>query len=339
MLARSCRLRATPLVATLQMLWHPNALTEGSGRTQAADDVWGVELVDQSLATAWYPADWDSVTDDELVFLLPSLCNRPPARHEDGPALRGPIDYLTRTLAARAQAAANLIARRSGRTDPAAAGEIADRLVASGLLTSIEPPIRSRSTDGQEPACRSQAVLPDWLINELVALAYADRMLNDALGKTQTQSAARAPMVDWPLSLSDVITASISARLNGAYVYPQHGYAHELLALAAFLGHLVQGRTAYLPPSIAGTLVDVLSAKPSADDQTVAVLRTYIEWAVGAHRLMLWARIINATGVPRRIAPRAGRLPRAMRAAWNARLLQRLDAQTVWHAGTHLKSE
>ena len=313
------------------MLWHANALTEGSSRTQAADDVWGVELVDQSLATAWYPADWDSVTDDELVFLLPSLCNWQD-RHAE-PARRGPIDYLTRTLAARAHAAASLIARRSGRTDPDAAGEIADRLVASGLLTSIEPPIRSRSTDGQEPASRSQAVMPDWLINELVALAYADRMLNDALGKTQTQSAARAPMVDWPLSLSDVITASISARLNGAYVYPEHGYAHELLALAALLGHLVQGRTAYLPPSIAGTLLDVLSAKPSADDQTVAVLRTYIEWAVGANRLMLWARIINATGVPRRIAPRAGRLPRAMRAAWNARLLQRLDAQTVWHAG------
>jgi hypothetical protein len=309
------------------MLWHANALTEGSSRTQAADDVWGVELVDQSLATAWYPADWDSVADDELIFLLPSLCNWQ-GRHAE-PARRGPLDYLTRTLAARAHAAASLIARWSGRTDPDAAGEIADRLVASGLLTSIEPPMRSRSTDGQEPASRSRAVLPDWLINELVALAYADRMLNDALGKTQTQSPARAPMVDWPLTLADVVVASISARLNGAYVYPEHGYAHELLALAALLGHLVQGRTTYLPPSIAGTLLDVLSAKPSANDQTVAVLRTYIEWAVGANRLMLWARIIDATGVPRRITPRAAHLPRPMRAAWNARLLQRLDAQTL----------
>jgi hypothetical protein len=296
--------------------------------------VWGAGLVDQSLATAWYPADWDSVADDELVFLLPSLCNCPPARHDKHePSLRGPIDYLTRTLVARAHAAASLIARRSGRTDPAASGEIADRLVASGLLTSIEPP-RSRSTDGQEPASHSRAFLPDWLINELVALAYADRMLNDALGKTQTQSPARAPMVDWPLTLADVVVASISARLNGAYVYPEHGYAHELLALAALLGHLVEGRTAYLPPSIAGTLLDILRAKPSAADQTTAVLRTYIEWAGGANRLMLWARIINATGVARRIAPRAALVPRAMRAAWNARLLQRLDAQTLWRAET-----
>ena len=318
-------------MATLRMLWHANVLTEGSSRTLAADDVWGAELVDQSLATAWYPADWDSVTDDELVFLLPSLCNWLPARHDKhAPALRGPIDYLTRTLTARADAAASLIARRSGRKDPAAAGEIADRLVASGLLTSIEPSMRGRSTDGQEPASRSQAVLPDWLINELVALAYADCMLNDALGITQTHSAARAPLINWPLSLSDVITASISTRLNGAYVYPEHAYAHELLALAALLGHLVEGRSAHLPPSIAGTLLDIFSAKPSADDQTVAVLRAYIEWAVGANRLMLWARIVNATGVARRIAPRPALVPRAMRAAWNARLLQRLDAQTLW---------
>ena len=313
------------------MLWHANVLTESSSRTLAADDVWGAELVDQSLATAWYPADWDSVSDDELVFLLPSLCNWLPGRHAE-PARRGPIDYLTRTLTARADAAASLIARRFGRKDPDAAGEIADRLVASGLLSSIEAHRRSSTPrDSREPTPgRDQGRLPDWLIAELVALAYTNRMLSDALGNAAPQGAVHAPLIDWPLTLADVIVASISARLNGAYVYPEHGYAHELLALAALLGHLVEGRTAYFPPSIAGTLLDILGAKPSADDQTVAVLRTYIEWAVGANRLMLWARIINATGVPRRIAPRAGRLPRAMRAAWNARLLQRLDAQTLW---------
>jgi hypothetical protein len=155
-------------------------------------------------------------------------------------------------------------------------------------------------------------------------------MLSDALGKAAPQGAVHAPLIDWPLTLADVVVASISARLNGAYVYPEHSYAHELLTLAALLGHLVEGRTVYLPPSVAGTLLDVLRAKPSADDQTAAVLRAYIEWAGGANRLMLWARIVNATGVARRIAPRAALVPRTMRAAWNARLLQRLDAQTPW---------
>ncbi|MTD94070.1 hypothetical protein GIW81_06930 [Hyphomicrobium sp. xq] len=311
------------------MLWHANELSEDSNRTRAADDVWGAELVDQSLATAWYPAEWASVTDDELVFLLPSLCNWPTGRHAE-PARRGPIDYLTRTLTARADAASRLIARRSGLTDPAAAAEIHDRLVASGLLSSIDAHRRSTTLrDSRAPAPgRDQGRLPDWLIAELVALAYTNRMLSDALGSAAPQG-VDAPLIDWPLTLADVVVASISARLNGAYVYPEHGYAHELLALAALLGHLVEGRTAYLPPSIAGTLLDILRAKPSADDQTAAVLRAYIEWAGGANRLMLWARIINATGVARRIAPRAALVPRALRAAWNPRLLQRLDAQSL----------
>jgi hypothetical protein len=315
------------------MLWHANELSEDSSPTLAADDVWGAGLVDQSLATAWYPAVWDSVTDDELVFLLPSLCNWVPGRHAES-ARRGPIDYLTRTLTARADAVARLIARRSGLTAPAAAAEIRDRLVASGLLSSIETNRRSSTPkDCGDPAPgRDQGRLPDWLIAELVALAYTNRMLSDALGNAAPQGAVHAPLIDWPLTLADVVVASISARLNGAYVYPEHGYAHELLALAALLGHLVEGRTAYLPPSIAGTLLDILRAKPSADDQTAAVLRAYIEWAGGAHRLMLWARIINATGVARRIAPRAALVPRTMRAAWNARLLQRLDAQSLWRA-------
>jgi hypothetical protein len=320
-------------VATLRMLSHANVLTEGSSRTLAADDVWGEELVHQSLATAWYPADWDSVTDDELVFLLPSLCNSLPASHDrHEPALRGPIDYLTRTLTPRADAVAHLLARRSGLTEPTAAAEIGDRLVRSGLLSSIEARRHSSTLrDSLEPTPgREQGRPPDWLIAELVALAYTNRMLSDALGNAPPQGAVHAPLIDWPLTLTDVVVASISARLNGAYVYPEHAYAHELLALAALLGHLVAGRTAYLPPSIAGTLLDILRSRPSADDETSAVLRTYIEWAGGANRLMLWARIIHATGVARRITPRGALVPRAMRAAWNARLLQRLDALTLW---------
>jgi hypothetical protein len=319
------------------MLWHANVLSEDSNRTPAADDVWGAGLVDQSLATAWYPADWDSVTDDELVFLLPSLCNSPSGRHAES-TRRGPVHYLTRTLTARADAVAHLIARRAGLTGPAAAAEIGDRLVASGLLSSIEAHRRSSTRSGilrdsRDPAPgRDQGRLPDWLIAELVALAYTNRMLSDALGDAAPRGAVHAPLIDWPLTLADVVVASISSRLNGAYVYPEHGYAHELLALAAILGHLVEGRTVYLPPSMAATLLDILRAKPSADDQPAAVLRAYIEWAGGANRLMLWARIINATGVARRIAPRAALVPRAMRAVWNTRLLQRLDAQSLWHA-------
>lgn len=315
------------------MLLHANVSSEDAAHASAADDVWGSELINQSLATAWYPALWDSVTDDELVFLLPSLCNWPRGDHTES-ARRGPVDYLTRTLTAHSAAVARLIARSTGLTEP----EIGDRLVGSGLLSSIEARPRSSTLHASRTPApgRDEGRLPDWLTAELVALAYTNRMLSDALGSTAPEGAARAPLIDWPLTLADVVVASISSRLNGAYVYPEHGYAHELLALAALLGHLVQGRTVYLPPSIAATLLDVLRVKPSANDQTAAVLRAYIAWAGGANRLMLRARIINATGVARRIAPRAAVVPRAMRAAWNTRLLQRLDAQPLWHAGTPL---
>lgn len=310
------------------MLWHANALTDRAGRTPAAKDAWGAELAEQSLADAWYPVDWQNVADDELVFLLPSLCHWLPAREND-PGPRGPIDYLTRILTARADAAADLIARKTGRTEPAAAAEFADRLLASGLLSSIEPKTRSQSSASREPTSSPrQAVLPDWLAAELVALAYADRMLSDALGMAHARSVARAPIIDWPLGLSDIIAASASTRLNGAYVYPEYSYAHELFALAAVLGHLIDGRPVYLPPSLAGTLLDVLSARRSADDEAAGVLRSCAELAGGANRLMLWARIITASGTSQRIAPRTARFPRAMRAAWNARLLQRL--QTLW---------
>ena len=40
---------------------------------------WGDGLLDLSLSTLWYSADWDSVSDDELVFLLPSLSRLAPA--------------------------------------------------------------------------------------------------------------------------------------------------------------------------------------------------------------------------------------------------------------------
>jgi hypothetical protein len=304
------------------MLWHINKTGQALSRTPAAADAWGAGLIDQSLATAWYPADWDNVTDDELVLLLPSLCNSPHGQ-QSAPGLRGPIGYLTRTLNARVDAIARRITRKSGLM---AAADTRDRLIAGGLLSSIEAH-RQNTTTGSD-----NGRLPDWLIAELVHLAYTDRMLGDALGNAAPNVAARAPLVDWQLSLSDVVVASISARLNGAYVYPEHAYAHELLALAALLGHLIEGRTVYLPPSIAGTLLDIIRAKPSADDQTAAVLRAYLEWAGGANRLMLWARLVNATGVARRIAPRAAMVPRSLRATCNGRLLQRLESQALWRA-------
>jgi hypothetical protein len=327
------------------MLLYSNALAKFSGRRPAVG-AWGEELVDQSLATAWYRADWDSVGDDELAYLLPSLCRRRSARAAvAGEAQTGPVDYLTRTLIARAESTARKIARSSGRADAASVSCVLEHLAASGLLTNIaahEFPDLADSAgdlgsdfglaDLQTSRQTGGTKLPSWLIAELTSLAYADRMLRDATEGLAANGAHAATIVDWPLSLADVVVATISTRLNGAYVYPEYDSAHELLALAAVVGHLVQGRAVYLSPFLAGALIDVLSRKRApVDDSVVTALRTYADLAGGANYLMGRAKIISTFGIARLISPRPPIGARdSRRWMWNARLLQRIGAQHCW---------
>ncbi|MFA5902062.1 MAG: hypothetical protein WC829_23455, partial [Hyphomicrobium sp.] len=71
------------------MLRYANALTGRARRKSALGNAWGANLLDQSLATAWYPAKWDDVGDDELVFLIPSLCHWQDGGTADGAARHG----------------------------------------------------------------------------------------------------------------------------------------------------------------------------------------------------------------------------------------------------------
>lgn len=326
------------------MLWYSNALAKFSGRKPALS-AWGEELVDQSLATAWYRADWGNVGDDELAYLLPSLCRRSPA-DDAGDAQRGPVDYLTRTLVTRAGTTARKIARSFGRTLAASASTVLEHFIASGLVTSVPASQFSEPGGVSEYPCGNidygefqagrgpadEAGLPGWLITELTALAYADRMLRDASGSVPETCTHPAPLIDWPLSLADVVVATVSTRLNGAYVYDEYDSAHEILSLAAVLGHLVQGRTAYLSPFLAGTLTDILSGpRRTADDDVASVLRSYADLVGGADFLVGRAKVISARGVPRRVSPRPAIDSRdSSRWRWNARLLKRIGERHCW---------
>lgn len=65
---------------------------------------WGDGLLDLSLSTLLYSADWNSVSDDELVFLLPSLSRwRPQKPGTTGSDDSGPIDYLRNLVTPRAE--------------------------------------------------------------------------------------------------------------------------------------------------------------------------------------------------------------------------------------------
>ncbi len=328
------------------MLWYSNALVRFSGRKPALS-AWGEELVDQSLATSWYKADWGNVGDDELAYLLPSLCRRSPARADDaGDAQRGPVSYLTRTLVTRAGTTARKIARSFGGTQAPSASRVIEHLIASGLVTSVsanqfsEPAGVSEYPSGnidsgefrtgRAPA--DEAGLPGWLVPELTALAYADRMLRDASDGVPHKSPHAAPLIEWPLSLADVVVATVSTRLNGAYVYDEYDSAHEILSLAAVMGHLVQGRTAYLSPFLAGTLIDILlGPRRTADDDVASVLSSYADLVGGADFLVGRAKIISALGVARRVSPRPAVVTRdSSRWRWNARLLKRIGEQHCW---------
>ena len=118
---------------------------------------WGDGLVDVSLSDLWYAADWNSVSDDELAFLLPSL-NGWRAFAGGAVAARdsGPIPYLTRTLQARVVAGASLIARHGHHS----VAEALDHLVAVGIVTKIQPSatrypasLTMRSPGGRKARC------------------------------------------------------------------------------------------------------------------------------------------------------------------------------------------
>lgn len=298
---------------------------------------WGEGLVDRSLTTLWYPGDWTEVGDDELVFMLPTLstwrpgCAEPSTRGGDGP-----VRYLTRVITARALAAAALISG-SGAAPDASPAEALELLVARAILTAVPLEDLTVTTPGAGRAPRLPArqtspsktdwPLPDWLALELTALAHLDRLLLDARGNPKGDTPP--PLVDWPLTLADVVLVTINARLNGLYVYPEFAHAHELLTATALLGHLACGRAAYLPPAVAQSLADVLSGRaPAAASETdwcACIVRLYAELAGGAERMLSLARRTAASGRPCLVKPPRPIAPSDIgRTTWNARLLQRI---------------
>jgi hypothetical protein len=297
---------------------------------------WGEGLVDRSLTSLWYPADWNEVGDDELVYVLPTLSTW--KSHPTQATVKGgdgPARYLTRMLTARAQAAAGLMAADTPGSGAATPALALKALVERAILTAIPLKELAAAMPGSGKAPRAPIPasfdehpgLPDWLVLELTAIAHLDRMLLDARGAKRGGDAA--PLVDWPLSLADVVVGTINARLNGVYVYPEFAHAHELLTAAALLGHLVSGRAAYIPPHVAQSLVDLLSrnGKPrnGEDDWCAPIVRTYADLAGGARHTLRMARRAAQSGCPYLARPRQPVAPSDTgRTTWNTRLVQRI---------------
>ncbi len=304
---------------------------------------WGEGFVDRSLATLWYPGNWDEVGDDELVFLLPALSTWRPGRSAGIPGRNGPLRYLARTLGARALATAALISAHTQRTQASSPAQALSLLVTSGIVTALSceelaaaepganraPHLPARKTRG---ALAAAEPLPDWLLLEFTALAHLDRLLLDARGVRH--DGAPAPLVDWPLALADAVLVTINARFNAAYVHPQFAHAQELLTAAALLGHMAGGRAAYLTPGIAQSLADLLSGREvaaSGEGACASITRLYAELAGGAEPMLWHTKRARTSRRPHLVRPRPPSIPvDTGRTSWNARLLSRISER--WHA-------
>jgi hypothetical protein len=245
---------------TFQTAWL--GLTTAGPRSKPRVLAWGDGLVDQGLASLWYPCDWAEAGFDELVCLIPSLAGA-------GEGSTGPSPIIGRELE---------------RQDSIARGR-------SSLLATTD--------QGEQTDTR--------LVNAQTAMTHLHRMLQDASQPCPrfAHDAQTAPQ------LCDVLAASIHSRINGAYVYPAYDCCHELLSTGAWLGHLLNGRAAYMPAFIAGCLADYLPRRLSKNGQSAdpcgSLLWSYADICVGGVRLLSIAERVRDTGVARLVRPQVRR--------------------------------
>ena len=158
---------------------------------------------------------------------------------------------------------------------------------------------------------------------ELSVLACIDRMLLDALPP-------RSPPAECCIASADcaeVLVASIYTSFNGAYVYPQFAFAHELLGAGAWLGVLLRGRSALMPVFVAQVLADYIG-RGNVQDPIARLLDFHAELCGGSERLMRRARKINRSGNPAIV--RGGLRPTARASrpyVWNDLLSRRIAEQ------------
>lgn len=232
-------------------------------RQAKSQSVWGDGLVEQDMAALWYRGSWEDVGIDELVYLLPQL-NPSMCGHV------GLIETLRRQLDQQKRIADELLS------------DTCDRGPTSTLLTA------AMSAASLEPCRASQSRrLGAELRIALAAVHHLSGMLtfaNGMIGKKACVGLAE------PMSSSEALMKSIHSCINAAYVYPDFAYCHELLATGAWLGHLMRGREAYLPPFIAECLSDYLQSSHQgigqSRDASAALLSAYAEAIVGTRYLL-----------------------------------------------------
>lgn len=135
---------------------------------------------------------------------------------------------------------------------------------------------------------------------------------------------------------AEAMTSAIYARVNSAYADARLDHLHEPLMVAAWLGHLVAGRDALLPPVIAEPLAWLITGGSAATsrhpDAAGTVIVRHAAAAGGTTRLARLAAKVCRTGRPRLVRSTAYSDPFILerrpdgRAAWARRAQMRLLA-------------
>jgi len=239
-----------------------------------ATGAWGDDLIELPLSDLWYPASWDSVSDDELAFLLPSLSQWRP-RHCEISLADGPVGYLRRTLSGRAT---RNLAFFADAANALSAADVLNLLIEERFITQLE-----RADFDTLPV--THVTLGDDLDRSVAGELHA---------------------------LAHIAVISVHARFNAAYVYPEYTLAHELFTVAAIVGHLLDGRSAHISPRVAGAIVDVFEQRKFLnEDDPARVLQDFASRVGGVgHLVRAAARGMHRTVV---IKPKRPPFPASLR--------------------------
>lgn len=265
-----------------------------AGAPSTVRRVWGDVFLNQSLQNQWYPANWESVEDDELGFLIPSLAAwdaEPGAVPGRSGTVDGPPQRIRRVLIDRIVAASERFGGRHDDLLPGADFRLA--LERSRAVTSID--WQAMFDEGGAGHLRASQMCQPSLVHELCVLECLDRLHGDATRRT----VANDP-VDPAPDLAHCVAASIHSGINAGYVYEEYRWAHELLLTAVWIGYLLKGRAALMPVPVAQCLVDYLQPETPIDadseiGRACAILSHYGEIAAGEQRLLAIARRVLRT--------------------------------------------
>ncbi len=220
---------------------------ERSGAAPADQSPWGLEIADEADELLALARSWSDVDVDELTFLLPSLIEAP--RRDGGRDAIDPSQLAEEVLWHRAAMVARLAANGSGTEGREGASAVLAALAECGLLCEevAAGALRCVHHDGTFYDVPTPLVGTSSVMDRTTFLEELSILTTLAAAASRPSPAAR----DVPATLSDAVVVSVHTRVNGGYVFPEYEFAHELLTSAAWVGHVLRGRTALMPATVA----------------------------------------------------------------------------------------